>query len=203
MTARPAGRPRRRLWLAGVVGAGLLGLGVWLVVANLPSLLTPRRESPAPAPPPVVETAGDTRRINATLFYVAGNGRQLEADAREVPFASTTAGQARRILEALLQPAPAGRTSAVPDGTRLRAVYLTTRGEAFVDLSQELVSAHPGGSLNEALTVYAIVNALAVNLPEVTAVQILVEGVEADTLNGHLDLRHPLRRSLEWIQRGP
>jgi len=200
MTTRQG--PGRRVWLAGVVGAGLLGLGVWLVVANLPSLLTPRREDPAPAPPPVVETPGETRRINATLFYIAGTGRQLEADAREVPFAATTAGQARRILEALLQPPPAGRTSAIPDGTRLRAVYLTTRGEAFVDLSQELVSAHPGGSLNEALTVYAIVNALAVNLPEVTAVQILVEGVEADTLNGHLDLRHPLRRSLEWIQRG-
>ena len=43
------------------------------------------------------------------------------------------------------------------------------------------------------------VNALTVNLPAVTRVQILIDGKEADTLAGHVDLRHPLAKSLEWV----
>jgi hypothetical protein len=64
-----------------------------------------------------------------------------------------------------------------------------------VDLSAEVVRAHPGGSLNELLTVYAIVNAVAANLPAVRRVQILVDGKEADTIAGHVDLRRPLTRN--------
>jgi hypothetical protein len=30
-------------------------------------------------------------------------------------------------------------------------------------------------------------------------VQILVNGKEVDTLAGHVDLRHPLAKNLEWI----
>ena len=90
--------------------------------------------------------------------------------------------------------------STVPAGTKVRAVYLTPKNEAFVDLSREIMTGHPGGSLNETLTVFAIVNAVTVNLPDVAGVQILIEGKETDTLAGHLDLRHPLGRSLKWVR---
>ena len=40
---------------------------------------------------------------------------------------------------------------------------------------------------------------LTVNLPAITHVQILVDGKEVDTLAGHVDLRHPLAKSLEWV----
>jgi hypothetical protein len=39
-----------------------------------------------------------------------------------------------------------------------------------------------------------------VNLPSITGVQILVEGREVDTLNGHVDLRRPMARDLRWVQ---
>ncbi len=70
-----------------------------------------------------------------------------------------------------------------------------------MDLSQEVVTGHTGGSLDEALTVYAIVNAVTTNLPDVTGVQILIGGKQVDTLVGHLDLRHPLKRSTEWVRK--
>ncbi|MFP5291238.1 MAG: hypothetical protein ACLGH5_09740, partial [Actinomycetes bacterium] len=44
-------------------------------------------------------------------------------------------------------------------------------------------------------------NTLTVNLPAVRHVQLLVEGQEVDTLAGHVDLRHPLSRNLEWVGR--
>jgi hypothetical protein len=81
----------------------------------------------------------------------------------------------------------------------LRALYVTAGGEAFVDLSREIVTAHPGGSLDELLTVYAIVDALTMNLPAVTSVQVLVDGKEVDTLAGHVDLRRPLAKNVSWV----
>jgi hypothetical protein len=53
--------------------------------------------------------------------------------------------------------------------------------------------------MNELLTIYTIVHALTFNLPAVTAVQLLVDGKEVDTLAGHVDLRRPLPRNLAWL----
>ena len=117
---------------------------------------------------------------------------------REVPFGATVVEQARAIVAAQIAAAPP-LVAAVPVETKLRDVYITERGDAFVDLSGEVVAKHPGGSLAEIFTVYTVVNALTVNLPAVTRVQILVEGKEVDTLAGHVDLRHPLAKSLEWV----
>ena len=82
----------------------------------------------------------------------------------------------------------------------LRALYLTERGDAFVDLSPDVRTRHTGGSLDELFTVYTIVNALTTNLPAVKRVQILIEGKEVDTLAGHVDLRHPLQKNLTWVR---
>ena len=67
-------------------------------------------------------------------------------------------------------------------------------------LSPEITANHPGGALEELFTVYTIVNALTVNLPAITHVQILVNGKEADTLAGHVDLRQPLIKNLTWVK---
>ncbi|HKF69863.1 MAG TPA: GerMN domain-containing protein, partial [Vicinamibacterales bacterium] len=100
-----------------------------------------------------------------------------------------------------LAPVDAPLVSAVPPGTTLRALYLNmARGEAYVDLSREAVTAHTGGSLDELLTIYTIVNALTSNLPAVTSVQVLVDGKEVDTLAGHVDLRRPLAKNLALVE---
>jgi hypothetical protein len=90
----------------------------------------------------------------------------------------------------------------VPAGTSVRALFLSERGDAFVDLSADISTKHIGGALDELFTVYAIVNALTVNLPAVNRVQILVDGKEVDTLAGHVDLRHPLQKSMKWVKTG-
>ncbi|MCC7417954.1 MAG: GerMN domain-containing protein [Acidobacteria bacterium] len=140
------------------------------------------------------------RKIKARLFYVAPDGRGLVSVEREVPFGEGTAAQAQAIVEAQIAPVGDPLLSAVPPGTALRSVFITERGDAYVDLSGEAASAHPGGTLNELLTVYTIVNAVTTNLPAVSGVQILVGGREVDTLAGHVDLRRPLTRDLSWVQ---
>jgi spore germination protein GerM len=141
------------------------------------------------------------RRIRATLFFVSEDGARLVPIEREVPYGDGLLEQARRIVEAEIGPAPAPLLSALPAGTKLRAVYVSEQGVAFVDFSRELVAAHPGGSLNELLTVYSVVDALTANLPAVRAVQLLVDGREVDTLAGHVDLRRPLGKSTVVVSR--
>ncbi len=194
---RLAARSGRPMWLVFGVGIAGIAFGLWLVMAMLP-----RGIGPTPAAAPAAgAAAGETRKIHATIFYVAENGAELVPVSQEVPLGGTPAEQARRILEAELRPAPSGLYSAIPAGTQVHHVYVTSKGEAFVDLSREIMTGHTGGSLDEALTVFAIVNAVTVNLPDVTGVQILIDGKEVDTLAGHIDLRHPLGRSLRWIRR--
>ena len=111
------------------------------------------------------------RKIKAHLFYVADDGTRLTDLERDVPFGEGTVEQARQILEAQIAPAIEPLVSAVPPGTKLRTMFVTERGEAFVDFSNELVTRHSGGSTDEMLTVYTIVDVLTANLPAVTSVQ--------------------------------
>lgn len=150
------------------------------------------------------ETAApvETAHITATLYYGSSDGRALVPVRREVPLAAGVVEQGRQILAMQLQDAPRPYAQVVPKGTTLRAFYVTDRGDAFVDLSSDVVTAHPGGSLAELLTVYAIVGAVTANLTAIQRVQLLVEGKEVDTIAGHVDLRRPLERDPTLVRDG-
>ena len=187
---------RRYLPVAiGVVALGLLAWGV----TSLLERLTARTDEAAVVtskPAPI-----ETPHISATVFYATPEGDALMPIRREVPLADGVVAQARQILITQLEPPPAPYISAIPTGTTLRAFYMTDKGDAFVDLSG-LSTGHPGGSLTELLTVYAIVNAVTANLPAVQRVQILVDGKEVDTIAGHVDIRRPLARNTALIREG-
>ena len=137
------------------------------------------------------------RKIKAQLLYVSEDGTRLKTVEHDVPYAELPIDQAREILNAQIAPVEPPLVSAIPAGTSLRALFIAPQGQAFVDLSPEVASAHPGGSLSELLTIYTVVHALTLNLPAVTSVQVLVDGKEVDTLAGHVDLRRPLAKSVE------
>jgi Sporulation and spore germination len=183
-----------RVWWLAFVG----GLAVLVLIAiSIARMYTPPRTAPeealvASAP----TTPKETAHITATLFFGAPDGQSLAPMRRDVPLADSVVEQGRQIVTAqLTEIPPAPYVSVIPAGTMLRAFYVTDRGDAFVDLSSDVVRGHPGGSLNELLTVYAIVNAVSANLPVAKRVQILVDGKEADTIAGHVDLRRPLTRN--------
>ena len=175
----------------------------WFLFFGLPKWYGARQAQTSAAvgstPPSAVSIgAPAVRRITATLFYVSEDGMSLAPVQREVPFGASVAEQARAIVEAQIAASPP-LVSAIPADTKLRQIFVTERGDAFVDLSGDVTAKHTGGSLDEILTVYAIVDALTVNLPAITRVQILVDGKEVDTLAGHVDLRHPLAKSMDWV----
>jgi spore germination protein GerM len=178
-------------------GIGLLGLLAWGVTTALERLARP--ESPGAPGATRVDESG-TAHITSTLFYATEGGESLVGVRREVILAEGVVAQGREILTAQLQPAPAPYISAIPAGTTLRAFYATDRGDAFVDLSRDVSTAHTGGSLAELLTVHAVVNAVTENLPAIKRVQILIDGREVDTIAGHVDIRRPLIRDLSLVR---
>lgn len=198
---RRAQPPRRRrlLYPLAVVVVVVLAAAVGLMLAGWQQ----RAGEPAPtagtAPMEMPRTATD----EAVLFFVAANGMSLVEHYLDMPLSQTrdTLARARMVAEQQLAAPPSPLLSPFPPGTSVRAVYLGATGDAFVDLSTDVARTHPGGSLDELLTVYAIVNALTINVPEISAVQILVGGREVDTLAGHVDLRRPLEPSLKWVSR--
>jgi hypothetical protein len=199
--AAPAA-PINRRTLGVMIAAGLVLVltGVWLVFAVLPGFLT-APETPAPSKEGTPATAEDARKIQATLYYVSDDGLELVPVSTEVRYGATPAEQARFIVEAQIAPPASNFVSAIPKGVTVRGVFMGSRAEAYVDLSIEAAREHTGGSHNEALAVYAIVNAVTVNLPTVTGVQILIDGHEVDTLAGHIDLRQPFGRALRWVRK--
>jgi Sporulation and spore germination len=188
--------PRQWAAIGGTVVAALLF--AWAVIAGLSRVLN----TPAPGtaaidgPAAAAPAAPAVARIKATLYFASEDGWQLVPAERDVPLAEGTVAQARAVLEAQLSAEPAAPLlSTIPKGSTLRGVFISERNEAFVDLDPVIKTSHPGGSHQELMTVYTIVNALLTNLPGLQEVQILIGGQEADTLAGHVDLRRPLRKN--------
>jgi spore germination protein GerM len=182
------------------LGVGVVAFVVgWLMFIGTPRWFSrpPKQVAAAAAPAPPVPPG---RKIKARLFYVSEDGMRLAGVERDIAYGEGPLEQAREIIAAQIAPVTEPLVSAVPAGTTLRALFMTEGGEAYVDLSRELASSHTGGTLDEILTIYTLVNALTANLPAITAVQVLVEGKEVDTLSGHVDLRRPHAKNLSWVQ---
>lgn len=142
-------------------------------------------EEPAPA-------AG---RIQVKLYVLAGSGRELATETEQILYSPSVQQQAKEVVRLLLR-----RSGAIPRGVSLRELFVTSQGVAYLDLSQELVSNHPGGSSGEELTVFSLSQTLIANFPAVKTVKILVEGREIQTLAGHLDLTIPYGRAPTYLQ---
>ena len=125
-------------------------------------------------------------------FLIAENRRILNQDD---PIALGT-----QILHALLKGPQKALDRTIPVQTRLNAFYLAPNHIAFVDLSSEIMDNHPGGAESELLTIYSIVNSLILNIPEIKAVKLLIDGREVPTLAGHIDLRSPFKANMLLIR---
>ena len=191
---------KRNYWIYVTLGAAA-ALGAWVLFVGLPRWYAPA--SPPAATGAATDTSTDGELVDATLFYISDDGMQLVGVEQQLERRADPTAQARVILEAQLAEPPPPLLSPIPPGTRVLAVYLipghADTFDAFVDLSEEVTLGHSGGSLEELFTVYAIVNAVTINLPAINAVQILVDGDEVDTLVGHVDLQRPLEQNLQWV----
>jgi len=195
----------RTILLAAGVALALIGIAVWGTMWILRQPLpdgaadaeapVPPGISEAPATAPVEEEVVGTGRIQVKLYVLGRSGRELATETEEIPYSPSLQQRAKEVIRLLLR-----RSGAIPRGVQLRELFITSQGVAYLDLSQELVSNHPGGSSAEELTVFSLSQTLIANFPSVKTAKILVEGREIQTLAGHLDLTVPYGRAPQYLQ---
>lgn len=106
----------------------------------------------------------------------------------------------RLIIEDLIKGPRSNLTVTLPPKIGLRAVYITPDKTAYVDFTEEIATEHSGGVASELMTIYSIVNSLILNVSDVDQVKILIEGEEAETLAGHIDIRFPISADMLLIR---
>ena len=134
------------------------------------------------------------------LYFADQEDANLTAEDRVVAQQVDTKTMGGVIVEALIDGPRETLTRTIPEGTSLRAFHVLENGTAYVDLSKEIRENHPGGARSELMTVYSLVNSIVLNLTEVDAVKILIDGQEETTLAGHIDLRYPFTANMLLIR---
>ncbi len=130
------------------------------------------------------------------LYFASAQGEMLVAESRDIVCLEEV--ECVRLTVQALVKGPQSRLAPVlPDSTVVRGVEVQN-GAAVIDFSRDLVSAHPGGSISELLTVYGVANTVAVNFPHIRQVRILVEGQVLETLKGHVGVREPVQADFRY-----
>ena len=150
-------------------------------------------DGPAPAEAPETEKDDPLPKTTITLYFPSATEDGLVQETREILDTARPAERGTQVLvELLAGPQSADALPAVPQGTTLRQLWIAKDGIAWADFSDEISTGLTGGSADELLTVYAIVDSLAASVPQIKRVGLLVGGRERDTLAGHVDIRRPL-----------
>ncbi|MGA3372035.1 MAG: GerMN domain-containing protein [Terracidiphilus sp.] len=199
--------PRHQKLLFGILLAASLAMGVtlWHLRERAHQRLIAGQDS-APTHAPEVAPAEQ-----ATLLVANDSDGSLLPQVHSLPLPADPGARARAVLGKLLDlyappdaahPVPGGGSSvlqvfllpAPPIGTGVPASpppqekQQTGPQLAVVNLSGSFAASHPSGIETETLTVLSICGTLHANLPRVTQVRFLVDGVERPTLAGHADL---------------
>lgn len=195
LAKRGRGRGPRlpRLWMVGLISLALaIGVVVWKQRHRFLEPVTPK------APSLLVDK---DKPVLIKVFFGSPNRQRLEAEARTIYASAHQDAQVKQAILELLKGPRSSLVAVIPTGTRLNELYIDKAGTAYVDLSDEVATRHPGGVLAERLTIGALVNTLMYNFPEITAVRLFTEGEPRETLAGHVRTSGRLGRDRDLVVR--
>jgi spore germination protein GerM len=171
----------------------LLAFLAILIVIFFRSGALEKIKAPAGPPPPMLEPSpsGPVQTRKIVLFFLSESDTLLHPEEREITAGSSVIRQAKQTVEELIKGSKRGYISPFPPETKLRELFLTRDGVAYVDFSEEIVEKHLSGSSAEISTVFSVVDSLAYNFEAIKKVFILIGGQERETLGGHISLSRP------------
>jgi len=186
---------RSLIWLLVAISAAVAAAGVfvWLRL----SAPNPQQNQTAQAPSLLSHAARPDEPLAIALYYPADGvlatgtlpvKRQpdLQAQARE---ALGAAFADQRVLQA-----------AVFRDLKIRGLFLDASGTAYVDLSFARQNGVAASAWEELLAIYSLVDTLTQNFEEVKQVRFLLEGKEAQTLAGHIDLSRKFDKRMDLVK---
>lgn len=142
----------------------------------------------------IVDTEPEANTQTVTLYFVSDDyvetgdesGDVILTEEREIILENTSLEEA--VVNELMDGPEDTETmhTLIPDSAQLLGVRVE-EGTAFVDFSSEGLS---GGSMQETYTIEQIVDTLT-GLDTVDRVQFLIDGEEAESLMGHIEISEP------------
>ncbi len=147
-----------------------------------------------------------TREVN--IYFPDSEGRTLVAEKHRIEYTNSTVRNCKAALDKLIAgPKNVLLSSALPEESKVRSLYLLAEGELVVDFSRELQMELPKSASAEALMVYSVVNTIAqsvlaedVEVP-VSRVRFLFEGAPpGDMFPAHIDVSEPIAPDFAWIE---
>lgn len=133
------------------------------------------------------------------LYFGAPAANQLLPEAREIEDCQIEEDCVRATVQALIDGPMGDLVPILPSSAVLHGVTLRDN-TAELNFNSQLVSAHPGGSISELLTVYGLTDTLAVNFPHIRQIRILVDGKPVETLKGHFGLLEPIKADFSYTR---
>ncbi len=87
-----------------------------------------------------------------------------------------------------------------PKETKINSFFITDDGKAYIDLSLEPGMMELMDTQSELLAIYSMVNSLTLNISKIKMVKILIQGQDALTLAGHIDLEYFYKTNLLMVK---
>jgi hypothetical protein len=185
-----SGRTRIALAAAGAVAIFVLVAAGWWWLDRREAAEEAAREGAAMLPLPVD-------------LYFPSQGTTLGRERRELRVTEDPEDRLLALARALLEgPEDPSLFRPLPAGVEARAVYLDPAGVAYLDLVAEDAAEPPaGGTTEEMLRVYSLVNTLVLNVPQARSAVLLWNGEQRTTFSGHLDTSRPLVPDAALVER--
>jgi spore germination protein GerM len=141
------------------------------------------------------------KKREVLLYFSDREGEYLMGEKREIIKKNQVKEEARETISELIKGPKGKLIPTLPPRTKLLTLQITDVGVANVNFNSVLSMDHPGGSTAEMMTVYSIVNSLAINFPQIKRVQILIDGKPIESIAGHLSLKQPIPPKPDLIKR--
>ena len=146
---------------------------IFLNYQNIADFLTgPKLQDDSFITPDENPSEDETKNVN--IYFGDEQGESFVTEKREISIEEDQSIAESVFLELQKGPVSDDLVATIPDGTNLLSIQ-TKKGLCTIDLSEEFVENHPGGSTGELITIYSIVNTLT-DLPGIEKVQFLIEG---------------------------
>jgi Sporulation and spore germination len=148
-------------------------------------------------PQSLAQPAFRNEPLSVTVYYPERG--MLLAGAVPVRRQPDTQAQARETLAAVFNDQRASQTPVFRD-VKLRAFYLDRQGTAYIDLALAQPREISASAWEEFLAIQAMVNTVMQNFDEIKEVRFLVDGREAQTLAGHMDLSRSYTKRMDLVK---
>lgn len=140
---------------------------------------------------------GQEAQREVEIYFPASGKPGFVKVKRSIYATASLVNQGKQVLQALLEGprrdgSEAGAAACFGPDAAVLELYLDGKDLAVVDLPLATVQALPGGTSSEVAVLYCLLRSLGSALPGVSRLQVLIDGEEAETLKGHVDLHDPL-----------